>query len=206
MSDSNIVSSMKPGGSMSSSGSGSSSESGSGLLPASEYQFEGSESTHECDGSFRCVGSPITRVVKSFASYEKSNTLLGADFNSQSGSGSHSAANKVFLQQPKLLTISQVGSVADSAACKAYRQKLKAEADLEQLKRTMKLWNSQTLSHNYKLHPKCALNNYCRIRCPGDPEFSESGGDEAWAQQPRGQQGGGGEGGGESTGDGISPS
>jgi len=193
---------------MSSSGSGSGSGSSSppGLLPASAFQFEGSESTKQCDGSFRCVGSPVTKVVKSFADYEKSNAFLGADFNSESGSSSSPA--KLFPKKPKLLTISEVGTVADSAACRAFRQKLKGEADLEQLKRTMKLWSSKTLSRNYKLHPKCALNNYCRIRCPGDPEFSESAGDgaEAWMQQKTGQQGGGGGPGSGSVGDGITPS
>jgi len=118
-------------------------------------------------------------VVKSFADYEKDNSLGGGSGNfnpgagSGSGSGSGSSSSKgAFSQNPSTLSISAVGKAADIARCEAIRRKLQAEAELEDMNRTVKRWNSLSNPSNYKFNPKCQLNNFCRLRCPSDlPDF-----------------------------------
>jgi len=152
-------------GSGSGSGSGSSySSSGSSSYHSSEdgEDEQEEEESHHCDGSFRCIGSPVTKIVKSFAEYEKSNSLGGSDFNSP--------AQSLFSKHPRQLSISEVGKVADKAACQAIRRRLEAEADLEDLKRTIKRWNAVATPSNYRLNPKCQLNNFCRLNCQETPD------------------------------------
>jgi len=134
---------------------------------SSSFGGSESESTAKCKNAFRCIGSPVTRIVKSFADYEKDTSLggSGGDWNPNQSSGSRRSGS-LFSSSPDKLSISAIGRAADIAKCQAIKSALEAERDLQSLQNSLTAWGARSNPDNYKWNPKCMLNNFCRLKCP----------------------------------------